>query len=201
MSLKVTGYLLLSLVFCCLFLNNGFTQAQAKPTVKVMINEQIWVDEEIIYDYYGNLADIVNIWTNTSQADTTIIESLLKNGYRVVGSAGPGANKVNVPKENILNATEGDDLSSINIGNHLKADLIIVGKAVAKGSSPVAQSAQVSARANINARVIKIDTGEIIATASDSATAVAIDEISAGNEAIKKAAITLAESLIKKISQ
>ena len=172
-----------------------------KPVVMIMINEQIWADNRIIYDYYGSLTNILNIWTSVSQTDTTFMGTFLEKGFRIVGSGFHNTTEGNVSKEDILKAIEGDDLTSTHLGNYLNADVIIVGKAIARGVSVLPGSRQKSARANINVRAIKVDTAEIIAVESGNATAAAIDEISAGVEAIKRAAEPIAKNLAKKIAQ
>ncbi len=173
----------------------------AKPTVMILINEQIWVDDRIIYDYYGNLSSVLNIWTSVSQTDTTFMGTFLERGFRVVGSGVPNTTKGNVSKDDILKAIDGDDLTSATLGNYLKADVVIVGKAVARGVSVLAGSRQKSARANLNVRAIRVDNGEIIGVGSGQATAAAIDEISAGVDAIKKAALPVANELAEKIGK
>jgi hypothetical protein len=181
-------------------LSGAFAKDKAKkPSVMVLINEQIWVDENIIYDYYGSLAEAANLWTSVSQTDTTFIAALLKRGFTVVGSGLPAETDGSVNKTEILMAIDGDDLESIVLANRLKADIVIVGKAVAKGVEMLSYSRQKSARANITVRAIDVDTGQIIAAETGNATAVAIDEISAGVEAIKKATKPLARNIINKI--
>ncbi|MBI4384236.1 MAG: hypothetical protein HY579_09415 [Nitrospinae bacterium] len=173
----------------------------AKPTVMILINEQIWVDDRIIYDYYGNLSSVLNIWTSVSQTDTTFMGTFLERGFRIVGSGVPNTTKGNVSKDDILKAIEGDDLTSATLGNYLKADVVIVGKAVARGVSMLSGSRQKSARANLNVRAIRVANGEIIGVGSGQATAAAIDEISAGVDAIKKAALPVANELADKIGK
>ncbi len=200
--MKILMRLWICLAVCGLFLSPAQAKEEPqknKPVVKVMVNEQIFADNSLIYDYYGNQKDILNIWISVSQADTSLMEVLLENGFKVMG-ASPNTTKGNVAKQDILKATEGDDFTSTNLGGYFKADIVIVGKAVARGVSALKGSQQKSARANVNIRAIKVANGEIIAVESASATSVAIDEISAGVEAIKAAAHSAALSLVKKIS-
>ena len=200
--MRISKCLMIGFIIFPLFLAPALAgEKQEKPVVMVMINEQIWAGDNIVYDYYGNLSNIVSIWTSVSQTDTTLISAFLEKGFKVVRGGVPNVNKGNVTKQNILNAIEGDDFTSTNLGQYLKADVVIVGKAVARSAAMLAKSKQQSARANINVRAIRVDTGEIIAVEGGEATAVAIDEISAGVDAIKKVASTLAENLIAKISQ
>ncbi len=185
-----------------LFLPQAYAQEKkSQPIVMVKINEQIFVNDSLIYDYYGNLKDVVNIWTSVSQADITLMGAFLENGFRVVGAGIANTTKGNVSKDEILKAIEGDDLTSANLGNYLKADYVIVGKAVVKGTPGLKGSLQKSARANVNVRVIKVGNGEIVAVESADATASAIDELSAGVEAIKIASKNIAQNLVKKLSE
>lgn len=200
--MKIMSRIFISLMLLSLSFSPVFAQEEvSKPTIMIMVNEQIWVDDSIIYDYYGNLSNVVNLWTSISQTDTTMMGVFLQNGFRVVGSGQADTTKGNVTKEDIIKAMEGDDFTSINLGNYLKADVVIVGKAIARGVSVIGGSAQKSARANINVRAIRVDNGEIIAVESGDATSAAIDEVSAGVDAIKKAAKPIAESFVKKINE
>jgi len=176
-------------------------ETRKKPTVMVMVNEQIWVDDNIIYDYYGNLSNVINIWTSVSQTDTTLVGVFLENGFRVVGSGLANTTKGKVTKSDILKSIEGDDFTSTHLGDYLKADVVIVGKAVTRGVTVLKNSTQKSARANINIRAIRVADGEIIAAESGSATAAAIDEVSAGVDAIRKAARPIAVNFVKKINE
>ena len=198
MKIFIQGVCFFSAVFFC---TAGLAKEQSmKPTVMIKINEQIFVDNSLIYDYYGNLKDVLNIWTSVSQADISMTAVFLENGFKVVGSGIPNTTKGNIAKEEILKAVEGDDLSSKNLGNYLNADVVIVGKAVAKGVSGLKGSLQKSARANVNVRVIDVKTGEILAVESGNATSAAIDELSAGVEAIKLASEAITKNLVKKLS-
>tara|TARA_B100000315_G_scaffold228225_1_gene236748 strand:- start:43 stop:495 length:453 start_codon:yes stop_codon:yes gene_type:complete len=149
--MKIINSLLIGMFFWSILSTGAEAQEKLnKPVVMIMINEQIWVDDRIIYDYYGSLANVTNIWTSVSQTDTTFMSIFLEKGFRVVGSGIPNTTKGNVSKEDILKAIEGDDLASTFLGNYLKADVIIVGKAIARGVSVLPGSRQKSARANIN---------------------------------------------------
>lgn len=185
-------------IFLCGYLANPAIakEGQEKSIVMIMINEQIWVDNQVIYDYYGNLSKVLNIWTSVSQADTTFISTFLEKGFKVVGSGVPNTTKGKVSRDDMLKTMEGDDLTSSYLGNYLKADLVIVGQVVARGVTPLINSRQKSARANLNVRAVRVNTGEIVAVASGQGTAAAIDEISAGVDAIKRAAKAAAEDLV-----
>jgi hypothetical protein len=201
--MKLLNYLLAFwLIFGCItppLLAEEGSGLSTKPVVMIMINEQIWVDNQVIYDYYGNLSKVMNIWTSVSQADTTFTSAFLEKGFKVIGSGVPNTTKGKVSRDDMLKAMEGDDLTSTYVGNYLKADMVIVGQVVARGVTPLINSRQKSARANLNVRAVRVDTGEIVAVTSGQGTAAAIDEISAGVDAIKRAANVAAEELVRLI--
>jgi len=78
------------------------------------------------------------------------------------------------------------------------AEVVIIGKAVAKLYGDVGGGMK-SVQADLSARAVRIDTGQVIATATTHAAAVHITEITAGTEALKKAANQAAEEMLGKI--
>jgi hypothetical protein len=83
------------------------------------------------------------------------------------------------------------------LGNQADAEVVIFGKALAKlqGNVGSLQSVQ----ANLSLKAVRTDTGQVLATATTNAPAVHINEITAGNDAFKKAAANAAEQLMTKI--
>ena len=198
--MRIVKGLFLGIAVLSIFLLGAAAQEEAaKPVVMFMINEQIWVDETIVYDYCGELAEATNLWTNLSQTATAFTEVFLDRGFTVAASGIASDRLSDLTKDDVITAIEGDDGKSIEMGGRLKADIVIVGKAVAKGKEMLASSRQASAHSNITVRAIKVDTGQIIAVESGGATALDIDEISAGAKAIREAAGPIAASLADKI--
>ena len=78
------------------------------------------------------------------------------------------------------------------------AEVVIIGKAVAKLYGEVGGGLK-SVQADLTARAVRVDTGQVIATTSTHAAAVHISEITAGTEALRKAANEAADELITKI--
>ncbi len=75
---------------------------------------------------------------------------------------------------------------------------MIIGKAVAKLYGEIGGGMK-SVQADLTARAVRIDTGQVIATATTHAAAVHISEIAAGTDALKKAANQAADEMIEKI--
>ena len=78
------------------------------------------------------------------------------------------------------------------------AEVVIIGKASAKLYGDIGGGMK-SVQADLSARAVRIDTGQVIATATTHAAAVHISEIAAGTDALNKAANQAAEEMIGKI--
>jgi hypothetical protein len=84
------------------------------------------------------------------------------------------------------------------LAGQVDAEVVIIGKAVAKLYGDVGGGIK-SVQADLTARAVRVDTGQVIATASTHAAGVHISEITAGTEALKKAANEAADEMIAKI--
>jgi len=93
-------------------------------------------------------------------------------------------------------ALEGDRRAAMAIARANAADMIIVGEAYSQAASNVELAGMKSCQANVSAKVIWTDTGEIVASASVHAAVAHIDEITGGTMAIEKASTKLAEKLM-----
>ena len=84
------------------------------------------------------------------------------------------------------------DEYTVSLGKRKDAELVIVGKALARYSGDVAGTTMKSFRANITAKVIRTDNGVVIASANAQGSAINVDDLTGGSEAIDKAARQLA---------
>lgn len=133
-----------------------------------------------------------------TQAENTMIEVFQDKGFPMVD---PATVRANIKREQVLAALEGNTKAAAAIGLSFEAEVVITGKAIAKVASTriKALGDMKSCQANVNAKVVKTDDGTIIATGSEHAAAVHIDEMTGGIQAIEKATKKLAKKLIKKI--
>ncbi|RJP57054.1 MAG: hypothetical protein C4549_05690, partial [Deltaproteobacteria bacterium] len=92
-----------------------------------------------------------------------------------------------------------DDNTAVSLGNQYDAEVVIVGKALAKYIGSVMGTSMKSVQANMSARAIRTDNGAIIASANTHGAAVHIDEVTGGSDALKKAASDLASKLMDQI--
>lgn len=132
-----------------------------------------------------------------NNAETVIMDVFISKGFTFIDQT---AAKRKLAKEVALTAINDPEAAKrIGFANH--AEVIIVGKAIAKvarGASKYLGDMK-SCQADVSLRAINVETGEIIAVSSAHAAAVHLDEISGGNEAIKKAAKIAGEELMEKI--
>jgi len=78
------------------------------------------------------------------------------------------------------------------------AEVVIIGKAVAKLYGEIGGGMK-SVQADLTAKAVRTDTGQVIATTNAHAAAVHISEITAGTDALRKAADDAADDMIAKI--
>jgi hypothetical protein len=85
------------------------------------------------------------------------------------------------------------------MGNQFDAELVIVGKALAKYMGKIEGTSMKSFSGNVTARVIRTDDGSVIATSHASVPVAHIDPIAGGSKAIEMASAKVADDLIDKI--
>lgn len=148
-----------------------------KPRVMVVIPEQ-------------NLGKKVS----NPAGETEIIKRFLEKGFKLVDQSQVSKIRYN---DRIKAAIEGDAKLAAKIGLQHGAEVIIIGEAFSEPLGSV--GGMVSSRARIDARVIKIDTGEIIVADGKQASGIDITEVVAGKKAIEKAAEDMADYMIEEI--
>ena len=85
-----------------------------------------------------------------------------------------------------------------SLGNQADAEVVIVGKALAKYYGEVGGGMK-SAQADLSARAVRTDTGQVLAAVTTHAAAVHITDTSAGIEALRKASNQAAEEMLTKL--
>ncbi|MCI0513269.1 flagellar assembly protein T N-terminal domain-containing protein [candidate division KSB1 bacterium] len=159
------------------------------PRIMIIFNEQNIGESYNRYHFFQ---------VDMTQAETTLMEKFIDQGFQIVD---PATVRESVKREQAIAALEGNDKAAAALGLQLDADVVVTGKAVASVASTQMKilGDMKSCQANLTARVVKADVGTVIATGSENAAYPHIDEITGGNEAIKKASNKLADQLIKKI--
>jgi Caspase domain len=123
---------------------------------------------------------------NDPAGEKAMIRQLLQSGLSVVGQEQVQRLR---DSDQIRKAVTGDREAVRNLGRQYGADVLIVGEASsekAMSGGPLGQL--VSVRAQVDARALRTDTGDILATDGQSASGVDLVESGAGKKAIEEAA-------------
>lgn len=160
-----------------------------KPRTMVMIAEQ-------------NIGQTWHAWwtTRTAQVDMSIVENVFMDRFTQKGfefidhQAAQKDIKVTAPyRVQNLSPTQAKTL-----GQQAEAEVVIIGQAIAKPYGDIGGGMK-SVQADLTARAVRTDTGQVIATVNAHGAAVHITEITAGNDALNKAATQAADEMITKI--
>ena len=89
---------------------------------------------------------------------------------------------------------------AVSLGVHLQADVVIIGKSIAKTTPNVMEGNLKSFKGIIKIRAIWTDTGEEFAFSTKNAVTVNSDEIAGGNEALSMVGSLAGEELISQIA-
>ncbi len=171
-----------------------------KPRTLFMIAEQN-IGQEVYVFWWG--------WWGKGGAafagqmvDMAVSESVLKEAF-----LGKGFNVIDVSavtgKFEISNAYRVADLTDSGareIGKKMGAEIIVKGKALAKEGPRTPGSSVGSYLADITVSVVRVDNGQVLASARDSAPARHVSQHVGGNQAIENAAKKVADKLIDQIT-
>ncbi|MBI5633746.1 MAG: flagellar assembly protein T N-terminal domain-containing protein [Nitrospirae bacterium] len=153
-----------------------------KPKVMVIIDEKVG-------GLYGTTAT-----ESVGQAESTIIEKLLNAGFNVVDA---DTVRANITRDKALRILEGDNKAAAAEGLKYGAQVVITGKAFSKNAGGKLYGTNMqSLQATLQARVVRTDTGKVIASKSAQGVQVHIDEMQGGALAIKEASEKLTDELI-----
>jgi len=163
-----------------------------KPRLMVLIEEKnLGADDQLQH------------WSELSQVESVLTQKFLEKGFTFVDQA---TVKRTVSRDQALLLIEGNEKGAKALASEFGAEVILLGKAAAR-PTPVKDlkaldlSGMKSAQAQVTVKAIRADTGETLASLSDSAAAVHIDELTAGSEALKRAGEKVASLLIEQITQ
>ncbi|MBI5074148.1 MAG: flagellar assembly protein T N-terminal domain-containing protein [Nitrospirae bacterium] len=156
-----------------------------KPKVMVIIDEKVG-------GLYGTTGS-----ESVGQAESTIIEKLLGSGFNVVDA---DTVRANITRDKALRILEGDNKAAAAEGLKYGAQVVITGKAFSKNAGGKLYGTNMqSIQATLQARVVRTDTGKVIASKSAQGAQVHIDEMQGGALAIKEASEKLSDELIEMI--
>ena len=167
-------------LFCLLIWVDGLV-AHAAPLPRVMV----LVEEKNLGAY------------SVSEAERNLAQQLIERGIEVVDT---DLVKSSTSRDKLLHAATGGPNAAAAMGLKFGAEVIVVGEAIAKGSSTTVRDSNMrSYSAVVSFKAIKTDTAKIIATNSKSVSQMHVDDITGGTLAIRKASDLAALDIIEKI--
>jgi len=133
---------------------------------------------------------------SVAESENIITEYLLSKGLEVVDSE---LIKMNIDRDKALQAMMAGPQAAAALGLQFGAEIIIVGKAIVKGSAErIRDTSFRSYQAKVSLRAIRTDTAEILAYDSHSAAKIHVDDLVGGSMAIQEATTPLIAQLIPK---
>jgi hypothetical protein len=171
----------------------GFLLGQVgKPRIMILVAEQ-----QIGQQYY-------NYWWGThrgTQADLNVAENTIMDRFREKGFdiVDPQAQAGNIKVPPAYQVVELSNQNAITLGKQVDAEIVIVGKALARSVGSIAGTAMKSIQANVSMRAIQIDNARVLSSGTENSAAVHIDEVTAGSDAIKKASVKMSDKMMDDI--
>lgn len=171
-----------------------------KPRTLFMIAEQNIGQEMYFFwwSWFGRGGQSFSGQTvDMAVSETVLKEEFLNKGFNVVDiSAVTGKFEIS----NAYRVADLTDTGAREIGKKMGAEVIIKGKALAKPGPKSPGSDVGSYLADITVSAVRVDNGQVLASARDSAPARHVSQNVGGNQAIENAARKVADRLIEQIT-
>jgi hypothetical protein len=161
-----------------------------KPRTMVMVAEQ-----NMGRDLYAWWLGAQGGQSDASVVENAFMEKFTEKGFEFID------HQIAMKELTVTGDYRAQDLSATQartLASQADAEVVIIGKAIAKFYGDIGGGMK-SVQADLTARAVRIDTGQVIATATTHAAAVHISEIAAGTAALNKAAAQAAEEMLGKI--
>lgn len=177
MSNPTKTWITLSVLF--VLLAGVVCHASPKPKVMLLIDEKS----------LGTIA--------TAEIEALAIGLLIEEGVPVVDQ---DMVRANIKKDQRLLKMAGDARGAASLGLQYGADVIIIGEAVAKPSARrIAESNLRTYQAVATLRAVRTDNSETIASASETASKVGLEDVAGSSQALKAAGQQVLGALIPKM--
>ncbi len=163
-----------------------------KPRIMILVAEQNIGKQNYNYWWGQHRAEQADL----NVTENTIMDTFREKGFEFVDHEAQAKNIKVAPAYRIADI---NDRAAVTLGKQAEAEVVIVGKALAKSIGAVAGTAMKSAQANISLRVIQIDNGRVLSSGAEHSAAVHIDEVTSGVEALKKASAKISEKMMDDI--
>ncbi len=171
-----------------------------KPRTLFMIAEQNIGQEIYVFwwSWWGKGGQSFTGQTvDMAVSETILKEEFLSKGFNVIDiSAVTGKFEIS----NAYRMADLTDTGAREIGKKMGAEIIVKGKALAKEGPRNPGSSVGSYLADITVSAVRVDNGQVLASARESAPARHVSQHVGGNQAIENAAKKVAEKLIDQIT-
>jgi hypothetical protein len=171
-----------------------------KPRTLFMIAEQN-IGQEILLYWWGwwgrGGAAFAGQSVDMAVSETALKEEFLAKGFNVIDiSAVTGKFEIS----NAYRIADLTDTGAREIGRKMGAEIIVKGKALAKEGPRNAGSSVGSYLADITLSAIRVDNGQVLASARGQGVARHVAQHTGGNEALERAARSVGEKLLDQIT-
>ncbi len=171
----------------------GFLLQQVgKPRIMILIAEQNIGRQD--YNYWWGYPR--GEQTDLTIAENTIMDLFREKGFDFVDHA---AQSKEIKVAPAFQVADLSNQAAVSLGKQADAEVVIVGKALARSVGSIAGTSMKSVQANISFRAIQTDNGRVLSSGADHAAAVHIDEVTAGAEALKKASAKISDKMMDDI--
>ena len=171
----------------------GFLLGQVgKPRIMILVAEQ--QVGQVNFNYWWGTARGTQADLNV--AENTIMDRFREKGFDIVD---PQAQAGNIKIPPAFQVVDLSNQSAITLGKQVDAEIVIVGKALARTAGTIGGTAMKSIQANVSLRAIQIDNARVLSSGNENSAAVHIDEVTAGAEAIKKASVKMSDKMMDDI--
>ncbi len=133
----------------------------------------------------------------TAEAEKVVTQHLLARGLNIVDAE---MVRTSIDRDKVLQGMTSGPRAAASLGLQFGAEVIIVGKAVAKGSAEQIQNSTLrSYQAQVSLRAVRTDTAAVLGFESGSGAKVHVDDVVGGSKAIRAATEPLIAALLPKI--
>jgi len=161
------------------------------PTIMFFLSEQNIGESSPRY-WWGQSP----LSTHLSVTEKALSEYMREKGFIIVDRAAIDRDVQLGPE---YMGPELSDAAAVKLGKELGADLVIIGKAVARHSGYVLDKDTRSIQARVSSRVLRTDSGMRIALSQGTGAAVHSDDRVGGTEALNLSASVVARDLVRQI--
>jgi hypothetical protein len=165
-----------------------------KPRTMILVAEQN-IGQEWHAWWWWSPGTVHAMQSDMGIIDNTLMDKFNEKGFEMIDQQ---AASQDIKVTQAYNVQDLSAQQAKTLGSQANAEVVITGKGIAKLYGNVGGGLK-SVQADLSLRAVRTDTGQVLATATTHAAAVHISEISAGNDALKKAATEAADQLTTKI--